>query len=96
MLSHYVIFFKIKPRVHQDLPNVENVLFLDVTHWTLVPNVENASTRGTHNSGCMWKNNQKSVCVCVGPVFGGKTYLKERSNKNFSCAFRAAVSLIQN
>ena len=36
------------------------------------------------------------VCVCVCPVFGGKTYLKERSNKNFSCAFRAAVSLIQN
>jgi len=65
MLSHCVIFFKIKPRVHQDLPNVENVLFLDVTHWTLVPNVENASTRGTHNSVCMWKNNQKFVCVCV-------------------------------
>ena len=38
----------------------------------------------------------KKLCVCVCPVFGGKTYIKERSNKNFSCAFRAAVSLIQN
>ena len=52
------------------LPNVENVLFLDVTHWTLIPNVENAWTRGAHNSVCMWKNNRKIVCVCVSCVWG--------------------------
>ena len=96
MLPHCVIFFKIKPRVRQDLSNIANVLFLKLhterpspmlsMHQHVEPTIVTACGKTT------------KTIVCVSCVWGGNASdcVKKMKHTVFASSNKGSAVLVRD